>query len=109
MHTFKRVLNITRDQQYDPPEASALSKPAERTLHLAITSVEQKVADAAHGLRYDEALGHILSLREPVAAFFDAVLVDAPDPAVKAVRMGLLIRAARVFLVVADFSRISTR
>jgi glycyl-tRNA synthetase beta chain len=109
MTTFKRVLNITRDQQAPPPSAAQCTHEAERTLLRAVDQVEGKVAEAVAALDFPRALDHVLVLRGPVADLFDAVLVDAPDPAERAVRMGLLSRVARIFLTVADFGRISTR
>jgi glycyl-tRNA synthetase beta chain len=45
-------------------------------------------------------------LRAPVDAFFDKVLVNAPDPAVRANRLKLLNRIRQATLAVADFSKI---
>ena len=67
------------------------------------------VTTAVEALDYDAAFAQVLTLAGPVAAFFDAVLVEAPDPAVKAVRMGLLLRISAIFRQLADFSQISTR
>lgn len=107
MHTFKRVLNISRDA--DTSGAGALTEPAEIVLDRAFGAASGRVDVAVAAGDYVEALEAMLALREPVAQFFDAVLVDAPDPAVRAARMGLLRRISATFLQVADFSRISTR
>lgn len=109
MHTFKRVLNITAGQDAPVPSPDALTEPAERDLAEATVRVEAEVTAAVGRLDVDGAFTSALSLSGPVAAFFDAVLVEAPDPAVKAVRMGLLLRVAAIFARLADFSRISTR
>ncbi|MEQ1566729.1 MAG: glycine--tRNA ligase subunit beta [Myxococcota bacterium] len=109
MVTFKRVLNITRGQTYDPPTSAELTHDAERALLAATEAVEGEIVAAAEALDFARALERVLTLQQPVAQLFDAVMVDAPDPKEKAVRMGLLRRVARSFLAVADFSRISTR
>jgi len=109
MTTFKRVLNITRDQQASPPSMIQCTHEAERALLRAVDEVEDRVAASVAALDFRGALDHVLVLRGPVADLFDAVLVDSPNPAERAVRMGLLSRVARTFLTVADFSRISTR
>jgi glycyl-tRNA synthetase beta chain len=109
MTTFKRVLNISRGHDFPPPERAALTHDAERALFDATAAVEGEIARAAEALDYATALDRILVLRAPIAALFDAVMVDAPDPTEKSVRIGLLLRIARSFLMVADFSRISTR
>ncbi|MCB9678459.1 MAG: glycine--tRNA ligase subunit beta [Alphaproteobacteria bacterium] len=109
MHTFKRVLNITRGHDYPVPDPSALTEPAERVLAEATESAGVAVHQAVAALDYAKAFEQVLTLAGPVADFFDAVLVEAPDPAVKAVRMGLLLRVSSIFLELADFSKISTR
>jgi glycyl-tRNA synthetase len=107
--TFKRVLNITKDQEFPAPKAADLGHDAERTLLAATQGAADVVAASCEALDFGAALERALQLQAPVAAFFDAVLVDSPDPREKAVRMGLLGVVARIFLQVADFSRISTR
>ncbi len=109
MVTFKRVLNITRDADYPAPTAEQCTHPAESALCKAVIQVESDVAASVAELDYAAALDHMLGLRKPVADLFDAVMVDSPDPTEKAVRMGLLIRVGRIFLELADFSRVSTR
>lgn len=109
MQTFKRVLNISKGQQATRPSAEQCREEAERALLSAIEAVEPQVAAASEALDFSAALDAVLSLRLPVADFFDAVLVDDPDLAVKAVRMGLLLEVGRLFMQVADFSKISTR
>ena len=66
-------------------------------------------AVSVDGTDFDAAIAHMLRLHVPVAEFFDALMVDDPDPAVKARRMGLLLEVAAVFRLMADFTRISTR
>jgi glycyl-tRNA synthetase beta chain len=48
----------------------------------------------------------LAGLRVPVDAFFDHVLVNAPDPKVRANRLGLLNRIREATLAVADFSKV---
>jgi glycyl-tRNA synthetase beta chain len=107
MHTFKRVLNISRGQSARRP--TEFTHDAERALWAALQTVEDDVADASAALDFSTALERILTLQRPVAEFFDAVLVDSPVAAEKEVRMGILLAISEVFLRVADFSRISTR
>ncbi len=109
MTTFKRVLNITRDVDAPSPSADQLDHDAERALLTAIEAVEDDIAEAVAALDFTQALHHILTLQRPVAELFDAVMIDDDDPDVRARRKGLLLRVARIFRSVADFSRISTR
>ena len=109
LSTFKRVLNISRDADVAEPSLSDLTHPAEEALFEAVQGVEGSVTDAVAQLDFERAIERILLLEAPVAAFFKAVMVDSDVPAERAVRLGLLRRIGRVFLQVADFSRISTR
>ena len=51
-----------------------------------------------------EALTRLAALREPVDAFFEAVMVNAEDANVRANRYALLARLRGLFLGVADIS-----
>ena len=57
--------------------------------------------------QYNEALTRLASLREPVDAFFEAVMINAEDPSVRANRYALLARLRGLFLGVADISLLS--
>ena len=109
MQTFKRVLNITAGDAFEAPPLQALHEPSEVALAEATASVESSVSEAVSRLDYGAAVEQMLTLQAPVAALFDAVLVDDPDPAKRAARIGLLQRVGRIFLQIADFTRISTR
>ncbi|MFT6233157.1 MAG: glycyl-tRNA synthetase beta chain [Myxococcota bacterium] len=109
MEMFKRVLNITDGQSADFPERSALSDDAELVLFDAVAAASDQVAAANSALDFDTALTAALALQAPVTTFFDAVMVNDPDPAKKALRVGLLLQTAGVFRSFADFSRVSTR
>jgi glycyl-tRNA synthetase beta chain len=55
---------------------------------------------------YRAALEAISTLRPQVDAFFEAVMVMAPDEAVRANRLALLARITQDFSRIADFSEI---
>ena len=109
LQTFKRVANITKGVTLPPPDPAGFTEPSERALADAIAAVEREVREAVARLDYSAALARAVALRGPVADLFDAVLVDAPDPAVRAVRVGLLAQVASLFGQLADFSKVSTR
>jgi glycyl-tRNA synthetase len=109
MATFKRVVNITKDATDPAPSRDVLTHDAERALHDAVEGVEASIATAVEALDYPKALEGMLTLQAPVAALFDAVMVDSPDAGERARRMGLVRRVAARFSTFADFSRISTR
>jgi len=82
--------------------AQLLQDPAERDLYSAMNEV------SLSGLDYHAALARIASLRPPVDQFFDKVLVNAPDLAVRANRLALLFYLRSEFSRIADFSEIAT-
>lgn len=106
----KRVANILskaegfNDQAIDP---LLLKEEAELSLAEAIQRAEDTVAPLAKDREYRSSLEQLAALRTPVDAFFDQVLVNADDPAVKANRYALLARLRGLFLGVADISLLS--
>lgn len=109
LQTFKRVLNIAGDAQVGEPDPSAITEQVERDLLEATRAVTARVSASAEALDYRGALEAMLSLQAPVEAFFEGVMVQADDPSVRALRLGILLAVADVFRRVADFSRVSTR
>ncbi|MCA9493641.1 MAG: glycine--tRNA ligase subunit beta, partial [Myxococcales bacterium] len=107
--TFKRVLNITKGKSFPAPLEAELTHEAERDLARATRGTANEIHDAVERLDFGRACELALALQAPVAALFDAVLVESPDERERAVRLGLLLEVADSFLKVADFSRISTR
>lgn len=81
-----------------------LQESAEQALASAVAAAEQAVAPLAAQRQYQPTLERLVALREPVDAFFEQVLVNADDPAVKANRYALLARLRGLFLGVADIS-----
>jgi glycyl-tRNA synthetase beta chain len=106
----KRVGNILKKVE-NPVEPvvdnSLLKEAAEVALHDALVDVVPR-ADAAFVTGdYSESLLALAALRAPVDAFFDGVMVNADDPALKANRLGLLAKLHAAMNRVADLSRLS--
>jgi glycyl-tRNA synthetase beta chain len=108
--TFKRVVNIIRKfgGRELPLEPARLSGDAERRLLDAVSGLNADSGSYLDSGDFAGLLERVAALKAPVDAFFDEVLVDDPDPELKAARVALLNRAAALFELVADFSRIST-
>ena len=85
-------------------EAHYFDNPSEFALHAAIQQADHAVHPLAAARQYNEALAKLAGLREPVDAFFEAVLVNAEDARVRANRYALLARLRGLFLGVADIS-----
>ena len=105
----KRVGNILKKS--DTPAAQAvdparLVEPAEAALFAALSSVAP-VADAAFAAGdYTASLQSLAALKAPVDAFFEQVMVNADDLALRANRLALLQRLHQAMNRVADLSRL---
>lgn len=103
----KRVSNIlakAEGQVGQQVDSGLLQEGAEQALAQAIDQAEQANAPLAASRDYQRSLEQLASLREPIDAFFDQVLVNADDLAVRANRYALLARLRSLFLGVADIS-----
>jgi glycyl-tRNA synthetase beta chain len=108
--SFKRVVNIIRRAEGFSPgkvEEHLLAHPSESGLLSAYRSVYGQVQEDLSGGRYTEALARVATLRPPVDAFFDDVMVMVEDPAVRQNRLSLLALVAGLFDTFADFSKLS--
>ncbi|MBC3382999.1 glycine--tRNA ligase subunit beta [Pseudomonas sp. SWRI12] len=85
-------------------EAKYFDNANEFSLYSAIQQADQAVQPMAAARQYSETLARLAALREPVDAFFEAVMVNAEDPKVRANRYALLARLRGLFLGVADIS-----
>jgi glycyl-tRNA synthetase beta chain len=85
-------------------EAHYFDSPSEFALYSAIQQANQAVLPMAEARHYREALERLASLRAPVDAFFEAVLINVEEPSVRANRYALLGQLRALFLGVADIS-----
>ncbi|MEX3007914.1 glycine--tRNA ligase subunit beta [Hoeflea sp. TYP-13] len=88
-------------------DAGLMTEPAEKSLSAAIDEAENTAAAAVRNEDFTAAMRALGELRRPVDAFFDDVLVNDEDQAVRANRLALLRRIRSATETVADFSRIS--
>jgi glycyl-tRNA synthetase beta chain len=105
---FKRVVNIIRGFQNGAVDPTLLSGPEEKNLHETFLKIRETVLTHISGGDYSAVLFDLARLREPVDAFFEAVLVMAEDEKVRFNRLSLLEEISTLFHDVADFSRIVT-
>lgn len=78
----------------------------DRALLTALDAAEPAASAAVTEERFTDAMAALASLRAPIDAFFDGVMVNDPDEAVRAYRLGLLSRFTGAVHGVADFSKI---
>ncbi|WP_252089913.1 glycine--tRNA ligase subunit beta [Pseudomonas sp. MWU13-3659] len=103
----KRVSNLLGKAEgaiADQVEPKYFDNANEFSLYSAIQQADQAVQPMASARQYNEALARLAALRDPVDAFFEAVLVNAEDAKVRANRYALLSRLRGLFLGVADIS-----
>ena len=79
-------------------------EPAERALFDAMTAAEPVVDGHLRDGNDSAALASLAALRGPVDAYFDGVMVNAPDPGLRTNRLAMLRRLARLMNRVADLS-----
>ncbi|MFC3608056.1 glycine--tRNA ligase subunit beta [Stutzerimonas tarimensis] len=103
----KRVSNLLDKYDGRLPEAIEpryFDNACEFSLYSAIQQADHAVVPLAAERRYREALERLANLRDPIDAFFEAVLVNAEDADVRANRYALLAKLRGLFLGVADIS-----
>ncbi|ENV80599.1 MULTISPECIES: glycine--tRNA ligase subunit beta [Acinetobacter] len=102
----KRVANILakEGQIVGDVDTSLLVEDAEYALFNALQTVTPIVQPLLEAHNYTDALSQLASLREPIDAFFDNVMVMAEDPKLKANRLRLLAQLRGLFNAIADVS-----
>ncbi|WP_227107129.1 glycine--tRNA ligase subunit beta [Chromobacterium rhizoryzae] len=102
----KRVKNILKkaEGEVGAVNPALLGEAAEQALFAAVEQLAPQVDDKFAARDFAAALTQLASLRAPVDAFFDGVMVMADDAAVRNNRIALLARLAGLFNRVADIS-----
>ena len=106
----KRVGNILKKIEGTLPtdiNAALLTEPAEQALAAAIEDVQPLADRLFEQHDYAGSLQALAALKAPVDAFFDGVMVNAEDPALRANRQALLHRVHQSMNRVADLSRLA--
>ena len=103
----KRVSNLLSkadnlgNTEVDP---SLFADAKEFSLNSAIAKAENAVKPLLAERNYAEALARLATLREPVDAFFEAVMINADDAGVRKNRYAMLARLRGLFINIADIS-----
>ncbi|MBZ0086542.1 MAG: glycine--tRNA ligase subunit beta [Thermomonas sp.] len=106
----KRIGNILKKADINIPlqeDAALLREPAELALAEAVEAAYAETGPALAQGDYVTVLTRLAQLRAPVDAFFDAVMVNADDPAIRANRLALLQRLAQRLGSVAAIEHLS--
>ena len=105
----KRIRNLLKKVEGSIAETvdpSLFLEPAERTLFAQLDALRESVSEQIATRHYLAAIASLASIRDAVDRFFDDVMVMAEDPAVRLNRLALLNQIYRLFLKVADVSRL---
>ncbi|WP_303781697.1 glycine--tRNA ligase subunit beta [Sandarakinorhabdus limnophila] len=105
---YKRAANILKAAEKDGigEPASGEGEGAEALLAAALATALPTAKQAVAEERFTDAMAALASLRGPVDAFFTDVMVNDPDPGIRARRLALLARFRDAVHGVADFSKI---
>ncbi len=110
---FRRAANIVAIEEKKDgrridghPVVGALVDPAEELLFEALEEAGRRISAALAAEDYAAAMSALAALRRPVDGFFEAVMVNVPEPDLRLNRLLLLGRIRSSLEQVADFSLI---
>jgi glycyl-tRNA synthetase beta chain len=107
----KRIGNILKKADgfvFQHPEPNKFVEDAEKALATALATVKPKADAAFEAGDYTASLQALATLKAPVDDFFDNVMVNVDDPALKANRLGLLATLHQAMNRVADLSKLAS-
>ncbi|HZS54567.1 MAG TPA: glycine--tRNA ligase subunit beta [Bryobacteraceae bacterium] len=107
--SFKRIKNILKQAGINsapPPKADLLVPGPEKDLYEAWLRVGTEARESGS---FRDKLAAVASLRPQVDLFFDKILVNDPNPAIRENRLALLYSLLTEFSTIADFSEIVTK
>ena len=105
----KRIGNILKQAETVPPgfDIALMVLPEEKALASTFKQLQPNVDGALRSLDYTAALKQLASLKAPVDAFFDKVMVMDKDPRVRANRIGFLGTLHGTMNRIADLSKLA--
>ncbi|HEX4858916.1 MAG TPA: glycine--tRNA ligase subunit beta [Usitatibacteraceae bacterium] len=105
----KRIGNILKkaDQAFANPDRERMAEPAERALFDALQAARPAFDAYFAAGNYTAALTSLAPLKGPVDTFFDEVMVNVEDPALRINRLALLGEAHALMNRVADLSKLA--
>lgn len=106
----KRVANILAKDKLSavaPPQRELLTEPAEEALFDALQRCAEQLAPQLEARDYQQALAELATLREPIDQFFQQVMVNVDDAALRDNRIGLLGQLRGLFSQIADLALLS--
>jgi glycyl-tRNA synthetase beta chain len=112
--SFKRIKNIIQKskESVDGSEREVreglFQQEEEAALFVSIRELKNKIKNSGDHPNYDLILKSIAGMRPVVDSFFDKVLVNAEDEAIRRNRFNLLLSLYEEFIKIADFSELQS-
>ena len=97
--------NSNNIETIDP---SLLIENEEKLLFKSLNETSKKIREFVKARDYDRALSILINLKEPIDLFFEKIMVNADDDAIKKNRHNLLIQLYKEMNCVANISKLST-
>jgi glycyl-tRNA synthetase beta chain len=105
---FKRAMNILKGS---PPKKeinpSLFAEPAEQSLYQSFLKAKERIGNHLNKGDYPSALLEMTQMKKPIDEFFDGVMVMVEDEAIRNNRLALLDDIGKLFLRIADFSKLT--
>jgi glycyl-tRNA synthetase beta chain len=105
---FKRAMNILKGS---PPKKemklSLFAEAVEKNLYQAFVLAKEKISTSLSAKDNEAALLEMTRMKKPIDGFFDGVMVMVEDEAIRNNRLALLDEIGKVFLRIADFSKLN--
>ncbi len=108
MIVFKRVGRIIPERFEETFSESLLEEKEEKDLYKELKKIEKSFEQNVKEKKYQEALGELLKLKPFIDKFFDNVMVMVEDKKLRENRLSLMKIINRMFLKIADFTKITT-
>ena len=106
--TFKRVMGLTKEHTSTNIAGVSWVDPTEEVLANKFSEIHADVQQFIKEQQFSEALSCLSSIKEPIDALFDAVMVMDEDITIRKNRLSLLRTIADAFRQFADFTILST-
>jgi glycyl-tRNA synthetase beta chain len=112
---FKRAHRIVEKEEgkdWSSPgtvDPGLFQHPSESALHRTLEQAGRAVPDGMQRRDYGAVLGALIRLKPPIDAFFEGVMVNTEEAALRRNRLSLLYGIDRLFLRFADFSQIQVQ
>ena len=105
---FKRAHRLVEKERWErkPIAVSLFQHPAESELYKLAEGNNHRFTTMVRQSDYQPALEMLVQMKPAIDSFFEAVMVNADDPAVRSNRLSLLKQVDDLFMSFADFSQI---